>query len=1523
MIRKKGTKILSLLLAVMMVFTVIPVNHINAYADLGVSDYNTFLQQLKVLEAYADEYSTKSGRDANELVVNFIRTGVSRYNDGNWKTLAGEEITGFTDFVKQQDVEKGTTVMALRNIIIDNFKLPNGNAVDFGHMFGTLNIAYVASQQSADLGGWAGDICDLMLYSREYGKIPEGSIEEKAAFIRQNCFGVDADDAFGMDDFYGDMDAFYINQEVKKGKSFSEVMEAYFTESLTDNDRAAYFLNNRFKGVQTKDQVRSVIYSQYSTNVGLSVLEASRDLTDEHDLRYAACYAFADYLYELAGDRLSGGETEEPDEDRTYNIFSTTNSTLAPGITQSINYALNSKENQFIYYMSTIDIRRSDVNVYANYKNADASKWGMQRLSVQMQEAEKLHSNPSDKANYIENYKAIAGINADFYNMNNGQPSGQLVMNGVVYQGGSGNFFGILKDGSPIIGGAEEWKVYKDQIQEAVAGSVLIVKNGEYVKTSGNYYNEPGSRSVVGITADGQVMFLVVDGRQKPMSIGATAEEAAQIMIDAGCITALHLDGGGSATYAAKQAGSDKIEVVSSPSDGYERSVSSTLVAVSTAKSSNEFGYANITADYDYLTAGTDLQLSAIGISETGNPAQIPENAIWKVSDETIGEISDKGVFTALATGTVEVQLAVGDIIIGKKTLNVVVPDNLEFTKQNFNVVYDTPFTVPIKATYNNNNVKFNAEELMIFWEVEEAATIDGLEMTVFESSGVRKMIIVGMHTEAEELFCETTISMFSDDEAYFDFDNVTAGNRMLAWTRKVNNAVQESEKSYHIIDTNEDMTAEYTFGLDMSTIEVPEQLSSLTYMLPGASEGATAWDFLLSLAERISVLTEVSISVKFDENVDVDISNLSLSTEFFTLKDSKLDKETNTLNIKFGWIDRSSAIYDSTTVNPICILSGLKITPKDSAAWNKDNILDVSATGEVSYKIYLRASSLYAFALQEANQKQYGLYPFTNPEVIVEGKIESGAYFGTTYADFEDDFSLDKTNRNGWVTVGDKKYYYVDNAYVTGVQKLPSIEDAKVNAIYEFDDNGCYTGKATGLVTIDGNSYYAIDGKIMTGWRQIDGADYYFRTSDGAAVDGVQKIDGYTYTFENKILKKGQIITTKDGKYQYMWAGRILFGKWFELDGNKYCSLLPQAYLATGLAQAPDPVTLEKKLFLFNDKGVFLSEYTGLYKDGGKTYYIEKGEALTGIGLVLVDGYYYYISSGTGTAVKNGTYWISNTHGLLPPGPFQFDEEGRIVNPPSVDPTPDEPDKNGIVNVAGTLYYYKNNAIQYAAGMLKLEDGHYIYVRSNGQLGIGNIWVTTTNGLVTEGMHYFDENGYLKEDTAVNPEPTPDPNPNPTPDTEKNGVVKVGDVLYYYQNGAIAYCAGLIQLHDGSYVYVRSNGQLGVGRIWVTNTNGVVTQGWYQFDENGIMQNPPGSIVNPTPKKNGIVEENGILHYYINDVLQYGLGLIEVEEGKWIYVSSNSKVYTGRVWVTNTNNVVKEGWYEFDQNGYMINIPS
>lgn len=1032
-----------------------------------ISDYETFLSCFKVLEGYAQTYAEENaGEDANALIINYIRTGVERYTSGTWEMVCGKENTAFTAYVSEQDTANNTSASALKNI--NNFTLPNGNKVDLGHVFGAMDVANYAKVQGmtdavvqarADMGSWAGDITDLM-YCAENVDIAdkvdttETDVDTLAANIRARYLGVDygtlnsVDHSFTDTDLYGDMDAFYLTTEMNRGGvALSTIIENYFTAGLTDASRASYFLTNRLGGMVTKDGIRSKVMSTYTGNTLIGALESSYSLTDLSNyetLRKACCYAFADYLFDLAGDP-NGTDPVDPDpdpepdpepDDAYYSVFSSDTTTVAPGVTQTINYALTKDDKQIVYYIATADISRDDVSIHANYHANDPSQgWAMSRVSDQMTAAQKRHSDPADTANYVEHYNAVVGVNADFYNMTTGAPSGALVMEGVEYHGvASENFFAILKDGTAMIGSSSDYAAYKDQIQEAVGGSVYLVKDGKSVVTSAaDYYNSRHSRTCVGITAEGKVVLMVLDGRQEPFSAGGSAEELAQIMLDAGCVTAINLDGGGSTTFVAKQEGSNTLTVVNRPSDGYERSVSSSLMVVSTAPVSTEFDHALITSAYDYLTSGAAVRLIASGVSVSGSAAELPADITWKSADETIGTVSEDGVFTAVKKGSVEIQLLSGDTVIGSKTLTVVEPNGLKFSKTSINAIYGDSVRLPLVATYNENPVAVCAGDITFELSNSAAGTVEaannGFAFTGSEASGLRNVTITAMITRDYSISATIKVAMYSANQAIFDFDNATSGDRTFAWTRDVSNAEYlpggdgETDR-YHVIDPSQPMNVTYVFGLDMMTIKVPEKLEPLLSMVAGGDiSGITAWDLLLQLAERVSSKTEVTVKFQFDQNVTVDISNLTVSNDYFRLTSASLD-ENNLLTVKCNFIKQSQAI-DPDTANPICILSGVQLSAKDGAQWDDNQCLSIENSGSVGYDIYLGANALYNMAKQTSFQEQYGIYPYEEPENTTHPC--GGHFYCESYQEFTDRFILDNGSWSGWKTVNGTSYYFVE----------------------------------------------------------------------------------------------------------------------------------------------------------------------------------------------------------------------------------------------------------------------------------------------------------------------------------------------------------------------------------------------------------------------------------------------------------------------------------------------------------------
>ena len=1258
-----------------------------AQAAQDAPEYYAFLRNLKVLEGYAQTYAREhTGEDAVGLVINYVRCGVEKYTGGSWTMLAGEEKTDFTKYVTNQDAANGTTAGALRSLT--EFTLPNGDEVDFVHMFGCMDISYHTMKTNAsaatingDLGGWGGDICDLIDYTKKYSPLTSTTVEDMAYELRTDGKHLGYDDpsedddvhSFGILDLYGDLDAYYIVRNLADGKTISTIMNSYFNGNLTDKFRAEFLVRNRFPGVSTKEEIRSAVLDAYRSNTAIAALESSRGLTDIGDLRVACCYAFADYLYEL-----TGVITDKPSNDY-YSVYSSETSTLAPGVTQTLRSATSRDGKTLVYYIATADVTRSDVNVYANYKDNIGTPWGMARVQDQMEAARARHSDPSQPDLYIPNYTPVVGVNADFYNMTNGAPSGALVMEGVEYHSGSGaNFFAILKDGTPIIGVPSDYAKYKDNIAEAVGGSIMLVRDGKIVVgSSGNYYDSRASRTCVGITADNRVVLMVMDGRQEPVSAGGSAIEIAQVMLDAGCVVAINLDGGGSTTFVAKEEGADELSVVNRPSDGYARSVSSSLMVVSTAKPSNEFDHAIVSADYDYLTVGTSLPITVTGVSASGNAAQLPEGTTIQVSDSLVGSVSGD-TFTASAVGEVQVQAVADGKVLGSKTLHVVVPTELKFGKESVSAIYGVPVALPLTAQYNGNKVAVNpADVLLGFVEngqpvlVSKAGKLDGFTFTGDESSGIRSVTIGAALLKNGQPDMSSavmlTVYLYKAGEATFDFDDVTGGDRMLAWNRLVSNSSTRGDGIYYIDKPGVSMDIFYTFAVDMKRIPVPEKIKPLMALLPGGDNAdATAWDFLLQLAERVSQHTEVRIQVQAPKGVVMDTSGMKLVNEYFELTSCEVDQSTNTLTLICNFKDQTEPI-DPSTANSLCILSGLKLTPADGADW-QNNCLDITVRGKLSYDIYLRSNAVYGIASNKENQEKYGIYPYESDKYTYNGLPERGAHF---YEDnlrsFEDSYTLDKSVKQGWIQEGGKWFYYQNNEILTGIQELPSyIAGESGEFFYDLGDDGASKGKLSGLFTLKGELYFAENGKRIKGWKSVSHPggrveNYFFNTWSYAAMDGEQTIGDYHYTFKDCVLVRGDLIRNSTGT-RYMWAGSWATQQWHTVDGNRYY-FRSSEYAATGFYTMNEGG--KNVVYVFGTDGVLQEHVNGFYPWEGNVYWVENGIKNVEPGLRYVEGYYYYFKYETGGAmVKNGTYWVETTNGLMKQGSYRFDEQGRMVSP-------------------------------------------------------------------------------------------------------------------------------------------------------------------------------------------------------------------------------------------------------------------
>ena len=460
--------------------------------------------------------------------------------------------------------------------------------------------------------------------------------------------------------------------------------------------------------------------------------------------------------------------------------------------------------------------------------------------------------------------------------------------------------------------------------------------------------------------------------------------------------------------------------------------------------------------------------------------------------------------------------------------------------------------------------------------------------------------------------------------------------------------------------------------------------------------------------------------------------------------------------------------------------------------------------------------------------------------------------YTGDTYCSVCNELlkSGEVIYHNGWRKDGDSYYFYQNQKPVTGMVRVPypaadllpgygpDAEDAEVNvpgkegnpdnydypdresALFVFDENGVFQKDRCGVYNDNGITRWINNGMLV--WHAglvKDGDDYrYF------------KRNGMVTSMETYVAKTNDLL--KAAKYTFDAEGKLM-------------------------------------------------KLEGLHEDlnGNLCYYVDYVKNYAG--LVEVDGSFYYIASDL-KAVKNCTYYVTKTNDLKPAGYYTFDADGKMVI------------KNGLVEENGDLYYYVDGA-KTAAGLIEW-DGNYYYIASNLKAvkdAKHYVFADKANGLKSAGWYWFNADGtmYLE------------------------GIREENGTKYYYKDGVKNY-AGLIEI-SGDYYYVKSDCSVVCDRsYYVTKSNGLMPSATYTFGADGKM------VI-----KNGIYREklgdgNEYLFYYVNNVRQVGTGLVQLDDGSYIYVRSGANLAVGSYYVSKTNDLLPKGTYTFGEDGKMVVNP-
>jgi exopolysaccharide biosynthesis protein len=117
------------------------------------------------------------------------------------------------------------------------------------------------------------------------------------------------------------------------------------------------------------------------------------------------------------------------------------------------------------------------------------------------------------------------------------------------------------------------WSVGFDDVRDLVGGGPVLLRDGAVaVGACSQPICGRNPRTAAGITEEGVILLVVVDGRQAGYSGGMTLLELATFMRSLGAVDATNLDGGGSSTVVVQG------DVMNRPSDGRQRAVPSAIV---------------------------------------------------------------------------------------------------------------------------------------------------------------------------------------------------------------------------------------------------------------------------------------------------------------------------------------------------------------------------------------------------------------------------------------------------------------------------------------------------------------------------------------------------------------------------------------------------------------------------------------------------------------------------------------------------------------------------------------------------------------------------------------------------------------------------------------------------------------------------------------------------------------------------------------------------------------------------------
>ena len=298
--------------------------------------------------------------------------------------------------------------------------------------------------------------------------------------------------------------------------------------------------------------------------------------------------------------------------------------------------------------------------------------------------------------------------------------------------------------------------------QHALGFESWLVQDGSAVSGLDSATRAP--RTAAGVKADGGFLLYTVDGRQKGYSMGLTAVELAQRMLELGCVQAVNLDGGASTQLFAVYPGFEREMQINRDSDAtYLRSCANYVCFANFNEQDGIPAHLHVYPFDEYVLCGTSVPVYAKATDSGWFTCALPEDVTY--SCDEMGTVEDNVYTAGSESGTGLIYASGGGLTGSMRIYLVADPDSITAYADGRQTVFlraglDKSYQLSAKASYRGQELRSSAA--CYTWTVEgDIGTID--ENGVFTAAGEHgqtgKIIVsAGNTTQTVEVTLQQTL---------------------------------------------------------------------------------------------------------------------------------------------------------------------------------------------------------------------------------------------------------------------------------------------------------------------------------------------------------------------------------------------------------------------------------------------------------------------------------------------------------------------------------------------------------------------------------------------------------------------------------------------------------------------------------------------------------------------------------------------------------------------------------------------